>query len=298
MKRLVIFAATLAALAFAASASADVPRYQFQTATFTVTEPAGAVDQWTSVWTHSYTVTVNPCDNTFTGAAPAQTGPGGITEGTGETITGSFSGYGTITFTATRTYDGRTWTLTNVPFDTEVIAVTVPAVAWDIDMKVSEPVFTTTSDYKTHGAYVKAEGGGSEAAHYCIGMPIQDMALTFTATTPEGVADQWTNVWTHTYVIYYNAADHTFTGTGTNVGTLEGLQNTEAISGTLNPTSITFNAHYLTGPYSLSGTPSFDYIWSFSGPFNTETLATSNYQFTPGVFQTLDVKVTEPVSVP
>ena len=77
------------------------------------------------------------------------------------------------------------------------------------------------------------------------------------------------------------------------MGTIEGLQNTETISGTLNPSSITFDAHYVTGPYSLSGTPSFDYIWYFSGPFNTETVATSNWQG-----QTLDVKVTEPVAVP
>lgn len=281
-------------MAVATPASADVPRYQFQTATFTVTEPYGAVDQWANVWTHSYSVTVNPCDNTFTGTGTAQTGPGGVTEGTGETIHGSFSAYGTVSFEAIRS-DGRTWTVTNAPMDgtTQVLAVTTPAVAWDIDMKVGAPVFTNTSDWRTHGAYVKSLGGGSDAAHQCIGMPIQDAALTFTATTPEGVADQWTNVWTHTYVIYYHAADHTFTGTGTNVGTLAGQSNTETISGTLNPTSITFDAHYVTGPYSLSGTPSFDYIWHFSGSFNTETVATSNW-----LGQTLDVKVTEPVAIP
>ena len=41
-----------------------------------------------------------------------------------------------------------------------------------IEMKVSAPVFTNTSDYKNHGEYVKAMGGGSDAAHSCIGMPI------------------------------------------------------------------------------------------------------------------------------
>ena len=33
------------------------------------------------------------------------------------------------------------------------------------------PVFTAITDYKNHGAYVAANGGGSDAAHSCIGMP-------------------------------------------------------------------------------------------------------------------------------
>ena len=28
------------------------------------------------------------------------------------------------------------------------------------------------SDYKNHGDYVTSQGGGSDAAHSCIGMPI------------------------------------------------------------------------------------------------------------------------------
>ena len=32
---------------------------------------------------------------------------------------------------------------------------------------------TATTDYKNHGQYVKAMGGGADAAHSCIGMPIQ-----------------------------------------------------------------------------------------------------------------------------
>ena len=30
----------------------------------------------------------------------------------------------------------------------------------------------TSSNYKNHGQYVKAMGGGDDAAHWCIGMPI------------------------------------------------------------------------------------------------------------------------------
>jgi hypothetical protein len=31
----------------------------------------------------------------------------------------------------------------------------------------------TTSNYKNHGEYVSSKGGGSDAAHSCIGMPIK-----------------------------------------------------------------------------------------------------------------------------
>jgi hypothetical protein len=30
-----------------------------------------------------------------------------------------------------------------------------------------------SSNYKNHGQYVKAMGGGADAAHSCIGMPIK-----------------------------------------------------------------------------------------------------------------------------
>jgi hypothetical protein len=40
-----------------------------------------------------------------------------------------------------------------------------------MDTKVTTPVITS-STYKNHGEYVKAMGGGSDAARSCIGMPI------------------------------------------------------------------------------------------------------------------------------
>jgi hypothetical protein len=78
---LVVAAVATVAFAFAAVASADVPRYQETTtttvptttvpttttkATFTVTQPVGAVSQWENLWTHDYEVTVGT-DGTFTG---------------------------------------------------------------------------------------------------------------------------------------------------------------------------------------------------------------------------------------
>ena len=39
-------------------------------------------------------------------------------------------------------------------------------------MKVMAPEFGNKSTYKNHGQYVTAMGGGDDAAHSCIGMPI------------------------------------------------------------------------------------------------------------------------------
>lgn len=91
----------LAALVVPSLASASVQRYQAQTATFTATQPAGEYSQFDNVWTHNYKVTVNPCDNTFTGTGVQtgqdQNGPREFDE----TITGSF-GKGTVSYTIQR----------------------------------------------------------------------------------------------------------------------------------------------------------------------------------------------------
>src|SRR4051794_15338838 len=77
MRKLIITAISALAItgAVASTASADVPRCEasvptsttIKTATFTVTEPANAEHQFTNVWTHNYTVTINPENNTFSG---------------------------------------------------------------------------------------------------------------------------------------------------------------------------------------------------------------------------------------
>lgn len=38
---------------------------------------------------------------------------------------------------------------------------------------VTESHVTASTNFKNHGAYVSSVGGGSDAAHSCIGMPIQ-----------------------------------------------------------------------------------------------------------------------------
>jgi hypothetical protein len=177
MRKLILAATTIAALAVPtivpAFASADVARYQPQTATFTVTQPAGQVGQWGNVWTHNYKVDVNPCDSTFSGTGEVfghdQNGPFSDTE----KVTGKFSN-NSVTLTATRASDGLAYNLTNAPTDNSTVtnATLNVSVAWAIEMKVTVPVFTNLSNYKNHGEYVSSQGGGSDAAHSCIGMPI------------------------------------------------------------------------------------------------------------------------------
>ena len=168
MKKFVIAGMAIAMLAVPAVASADVERYQEQTATFTVEQPRGTVGQYGSVWKHDFKVKINPCDNTFSGT-------GNITDGQSdsvvwtESITGSF-GDNTVSF-ATVPNAGATFKVTDAPYGESVIAEST----WTqniIEMKASKPVVTSTTNYKNHGQYVKAMGGGNDAAHSCIGMPI------------------------------------------------------------------------------------------------------------------------------
>ena len=67
MRKLILIGMAVAMLVVPAVSSADVQRYQTQTATFTVTQPANEYNQWNNLWTHDFTVTINPCDGTFTG---------------------------------------------------------------------------------------------------------------------------------------------------------------------------------------------------------------------------------------
>ena len=274
-----VVVALFAGLTLAATASADVARYQ-PTATLVVSlTDAQPGNQ------HTFTITwTNPCgpSGAFTGNGQGNTAAGGATE----TISGSLIG-GQLKFTAIYTsfIPGYTWTY-NGP-------LAGAALGGDATGYHATATVTAISTYKNHGDYVK-QTGGADAAHSCIGIPIQNVAMTFTATVPEGAANQWTNVWTHTYLINYDAVTHAFSGTGSVSGTLGGFSNTETITGTYDGPSINFDARYVTGPYSLSGTPSFDYHWLYSGAFDVVGWATSNLPGQPP----LEVIVTEPVAVP
>lgn len=173
MKRffLAVALAAVASIIVAGTASADVARYGPQTATFTVTQPYGQVGQWDSVWTHNFTVTVNP-DGTFTGAGK-QYYPDG-TFYLNETVSGTFAD-SSVSLNVHRT-DGVNWALDGAPFGGAVtLGTTNPAVSWPIEMKVSAPVFTDI--YKNHGDFVSQNGGGSDNAHAPIGKPLNSNSI-------------------------------------------------------------------------------------------------------------------------
>lgn len=156
MRRFILAAAVTAAttIVLAAPASADVARYQTQSATLTADVLGGA-------YVHTYAITINPCDGTFVGAAsagsvvPDETVTGTLTDALSIDFDGLYpSGYawsytGPLTGGTGNGPDGQTFSV--VFALTNVVA---------------------TSDWKNHGQYVKATGGGSDAAHSCLGKPI------------------------------------------------------------------------------------------------------------------------------
>jgi hypothetical protein len=172
LKKIILAAvvAAVASMAVASFASADVQRYQTQSMTITAVQPKDQVGQWTDVWTHTYNVTVNPCDGSFTGT--------GSVSGTGfgllstETITGHLDG-NTVSLTATRNSDGFVYSLNNAPLDGTTVshATSNPSVSWPLEFHLTNTL-GASSNYKNHGDYVSSQGGGSDAAHSCIGMPI------------------------------------------------------------------------------------------------------------------------------
>jgi hypothetical protein len=168
---LAVAIAAVATMAVVSSASADVARYQTQSMTIIAVQPEGAVGQWTNVWTHTYNVTLNPCDpGSFSGTGTLTGTLNGPYPGT-ETITGHLDG-NTISFTATRSIDNVEYSLSNAPLDgsTVTLATSTPQVPWPLEFKVSNKM-GDFSNYRNHGEYV-SQGGTADAAHSCIGMPI------------------------------------------------------------------------------------------------------------------------------
>ena len=157
LKRL-IFAAAVAALAtmaVASSASADVARYQTQTSTLTAVTHYNGV-----VFNHSWTIKTNPCDTTFVGTA----NDGSVTPG--ETVSGVLDGQ---QLSIAGVYpNGYTWSYSGTLAGTGTQHDSLDLV-WTVQFKNS---VTSTSAFKNHGDYVSSQGGGSDAAHSCIGMPV------------------------------------------------------------------------------------------------------------------------------
>jgi hypothetical protein len=145
----------IAALVLPTIASADVARYQ-TTDSMTLVTHYNGID-----FIHHYTITDNPCvDNSFTGVAK-----GGIVSGDGETIQGTFNGSNITVQGQYHNGSGYTWNYSG--------PLTGGGNGGDsLNLKWTVSMTTDTSNFKNHGQYVSSQGGGSDAAHSCIGMPI------------------------------------------------------------------------------------------------------------------------------
>ena len=126
---LAVAVAAVATMAVASSAFADVARYQTQSMTITAVQPENAVGQWTNVWTHTYNVTLNPCDGSFSGVG-SQKGTIDTADNATETIKGHLD-RDAVSLTATRS-DDVVYSLSKAPLDgsTATLATSTPVVPW------------------------------------------------------------------------------------------------------------------------------------------------------------------------
>jgi hypothetical protein len=164
--------AIMAVAASVASAGGPPARYQATSLTITATQPYGQVGQFGNVWTHVFNVTFDNCATTgsFSGTGIQYDNVGA--KSYTETVTGTLAG-GKVTLNVSRN-DGETWALTNAPLDGTTVSYATdpnPVVTWPLEFKVSATT-PTASIFANHGAYVSSVGGGDDAAHSCIGMPI------------------------------------------------------------------------------------------------------------------------------
>ncbi len=155
---LALAVATVAVMAVVGSASADVARYQ-PTASLVVSLTDAQPGNH-----HTFTITwTNPCgtDGAFSGTGQGSPEAGGATE----TITGTLVG-DHLTFTAIYTsfIPGYTWS-----YDGPLSGAALGDSATGYHANAT---VTAINSVKNHGDYVSSQGGGSDAAHSCIGMPI------------------------------------------------------------------------------------------------------------------------------
>jgi hypothetical protein len=152
------------------------------TAQFTVLQPKGTTGQFTNVWKHVYTVTVQP-NGSFEGT-------GSITDNDGpvawtETITGTFTDgpdddtvSDHVSFNTVPVGGGATFAVTNAAMDNSTVPVESTWADNIIEFQIAQPQFKTVTEngvtqFANHGEYVSAMGGGSLVAKSCVGMPIK-----------------------------------------------------------------------------------------------------------------------------
>jgi opacity protein-like surface antigen len=159
MRKLILAATTIAALAVPtiapALASASVDRYQ-TTNKITLDTLYNGVH-----FLHNYTITQNSCgSDSFTG-----TEVGGIVGGQGETVQGTLNGANITIQGQYHDGSGYTWNYSG-PLTGGGVGHDSLGLTWNTTFRAD------TSNFKNHGEYVSSQGGGSDAAHSCIGMPI------------------------------------------------------------------------------------------------------------------------------
>ncbi len=155
-----------------AGATGAVNRYQEETLTIMATLHAIVTSN------HRYTVTLNPCNDTFSGTGAVQVST--TLWLPIETITGTYDGT-TLSF-----YASYPTPVPDVAYGTTAVPVVDGAFSgtgyrvyfsstsppttktWPVSGTVT---VTATTDYANHGAYVSANPG-ADAAHSCVGLPI------------------------------------------------------------------------------------------------------------------------------
>ncbi len=155
MKKIVLAAAiaALASMSVAAFASAGVDRYQVATG-LTVTATFDG-----TTYVHTYTLDTN-CDGSFTGTGGIASLP------LSETVNGTLNDQNiTINGAYLGNYNpGYTWNYKG--------SLSGGNASDSMGQTVPLKFQLTMSNFKNHGDYVSSQGGGSDAAHSCIGMPI------------------------------------------------------------------------------------------------------------------------------
>lgn len=151
-----------------AAAPGGVARNQVTTNTYTLATGYG----------HTYNVVISPCDGGVVTASGWQWGAGGAStvHNPDETITATLSADGTMLTFNPAVYVGgwgnspyHWWGTFPVAGGTFTVFDSLNGV---YPGQVMTRTSTKVSTWMNHGDYVSAMGGGDDAAHSCIGMPI------------------------------------------------------------------------------------------------------------------------------
>jgi hypothetical protein len=162
MKKIIlaIAVAAVATMALASSALAGVERYQ-PTASLVVSLTDAQQGNH-----HTFAITwTNPCgaDGAFTGTGQGSPAAGGANESISGTLVGDHLAFKAI-YDSTSFLPGYTWS-----YDGPLSGAALGDSATGYHASAS---VTAINSVKNHGEYVSSQGGGSDAAHSCIGMPV------------------------------------------------------------------------------------------------------------------------------